>query len=149
MKNSKFFEGAFVKFDAYHKYRLQQYARHFNFESLVDFNMNNVKIYPLLVKLFLANLNLDHHTPRNTTDYVRSIVCGKRIFLPIQRLGQILCCAWQGQDIDTIEVNMEERNEVSHKFLSDNLVNLKNLTSTHTSPKSHLSSNNSTKEMKL
>ena len=38
------------------------------------------------------------------------------------------------QDIDTIEVNVEERNEVSHKFLSDNLVNLKNLTSTHLRP---------------
>lgn len=138
MKNSKFFEGAFVKFDAFSNYRLLQFARHFHFESLVEYNTNNVKIYPLLVKLFLANMNLDHMKPQNTTDCIWTMVCGKRILLPLQRLGQILKCAWQGLDIDDIEVNRTQRDEVSHKFISDDLIDMRKLTSTNLRPQARL-----------
>jgi len=55
-----------MKFPYFSGYGIQQIACNFGFESLINFEANNVKIWPLLVKLFYANMNLDHHNPHNT-----------------------------------------------------------------------------------
>ena len=70
MKKSKFFEGAFMKYLDFGGYGIQHIAHRYGFESLIGYEPNNVKIYPLLIKLFYANMNLDHHNPQNKNDCI-------------------------------------------------------------------------------
>ena len=106
-------------------YAIHHIAERYGFESLIGYEPNNVKIYPLLIKLFYANMNLDHQNPQNQNDCICTMVCGVKKFLPLQRLGHILNCPSSGIDIDDIEVNMFERDEISHQFLLDDLTKLK------------------------
>jgi len=53
------------------------------------------------------------------------LVCGVKIFLTTQRISHILNCGCEGIDIDDVEVDMFNRDEVSHRFLSDDLTELK------------------------
>ena len=80
MNKSKFFKGAFMKFLDFRGYGIHHIAQRFGFENLIGFEPNNVKIYPLLVKLFYANMNLDHHNPQNKNDCIWTLVCGVKKF---------------------------------------------------------------------
>lgn len=53
------------------------------------------------------------------------MVCRVKIYLPLQRLRHILRCPSQRLDIDEIEVDMFHRDEMSYRFLSDNMTELK------------------------
>ena len=123
MSRSSFFEGAFVKFEEFSAYGLQETANASGLHRLLSYPANNVRINHLLIKLFYANMGLDHHTPRNPEDCVWSMVCGVKIFLPVARLGHILQCTAAGPELDEIDVNMdiEARDEVTHRFLVDDI----------------------------
>ncbi|MDQ4222800.1 hypothetical protein RBK84_00200, partial [Pseudomonas aeruginosa] len=104
-------------------YRLQEVATANGLYSLLNYSANDVKINHLLIKLFYANMGLDHHTPREREDCIWTMVCGVKIFLPLARLGHILQCPIAGAELDEINVNMDidERDEVTHRFLLDDI----------------------------
>ncbi|MDQ4223663.1 hypothetical protein RBK84_04675, partial [Pseudomonas aeruginosa] len=56
-----------------------------------------------------------------------TMVCGVKIYLPVARLGHILQCTATGPELDEIEVNMdiEARDEVTHRFLVDDIRGLR------------------------
>lgn len=70
-------------------------------------------------------MNSDHQNLRNKDDCIWTLVCRVPIYLPVQRLGFILRCPSDGLDINDVEVNLDERDEVSHRFLSDDMTVLK------------------------
>ena len=123
MSRSNFFEGAFVKFVEFGAYRLQEIASSNGLYSLLNYTANNEKINHLLIKLFYANMNLDHQEPRDREDCIWTMVCGVRIYLPLARLGAILQCPATGTELEQIDVdmNVDARDEVSHRFLLDDI----------------------------
>ena len=123
MSRSSFFEGAFVKFEEFGAYRLQEIASANGLYSLLNFAANNPRINHLLIKLFYANMNLDHQTPREREGCIWTMVCGVRIFLPLARLGSILQCPIGGTEQEQIDVdmNVDARDEVTHRFLMDDI----------------------------
>ena len=115
-----------MKYDEFQPYRIQQIANSSGLESLLSYSANNVKINHLLVKLFHANMNLDHHHPHNRENCIWTWVCGVKIYLPLVRLGDILQCPSSGTDLDDIDasLSLKNRDEVSHRFLSDDITRL-------------------------
>lgn len=73
-----------MKFPDFAAYRIRELAEQFHFDSLIGYIPNNAKMNHLMIKLFLVNLNLDHHNPQNRQDCVWSKVCDIKIFLPLQ-----------------------------------------------------------------
>lgn len=126
MEKYNFFPGAFMKYEEFEPYRILEIACSNGLESLLSFTTNSVKINHFLVKLFYANMNLDHHHPHNRQHCIWTIVCGTKIFLPLVRLGEILQCPSTGTNLDDIKVflSLDERDEVSHRFLSDDITKL-------------------------
>lgn len=53
MKNSKIFEGAFMKFVDFNGHGIREIAEANNFNSFIRYDANNVKIYPLLINFSL------------------------------------------------------------------------------------------------
>ena len=123
MDRSNFFGGAFVKFEEFSAYRIQEITTTSGLYSLLNFHANHMKINHLMVKLFYANMGLDHHEPQNREDCIWTMVCGVKIFLPLSRLGEILQCSVVGTELDQIDVDLElnARDGVSHGFLNDDI----------------------------
>lgn len=97
-----------MQFPEFNGYRIREMAEANHFDSLIGYDFNNLKTNHLLVKLFYANMNLDHHNHQNREDCVWTMVCGVKIFLPLQRLGYILRCPYEGIDIDHVDADMYE-----------------------------------------
>ena len=114
MKEARFFEGSFVVFPEFTPYRIQDLARRSHLESLLDHYQDNIKINHTLVKHFYANLNLGHQHPRNRDNYVSSLVCGRQVFLSLDRIGHILHTPTSGIDLQELNAPVGERDEVSH-----------------------------------
>jgi len=65
-------------------YDIHHITERFGFNSLIGYDANSDKIYPLLIKLFYANKNLDHRNPQNKVYCIWTMVCGDKIFLSLQ-----------------------------------------------------------------
>ena len=70
MSKSNFFAGAFVKYEEFSAYMIQEVATTAGLRSLLNFSANNVKVNHLMIKLFFANMGLDHHAPENREDCI-------------------------------------------------------------------------------
>lgn len=87
MKNSQIFEEAFVKFADFNGYAIRELTEASGISHLIGYDSNNMKKFPLSIKLFFANMYLDHQDPRNKDDCVWTLVCGVKIYLPLNDLA--------------------------------------------------------------
>ena len=71
-------------------YNIQALTDQAGLTSLLDIKRNDHAINHVMVKLFYANLNLGHQTPRNPNNSVWSMVCGKKVWFSLDRIAHIL-----------------------------------------------------------
>ena len=137
MKNSRIFEHSFVDFQGLQTYNIQALTDQASLTSLLDINRNDHAINHIMVKLFYANLNLGHQTPRNPNDSVWSMVCGKKVWFSLDRIAHILGSPNMGRKLEEIEFNPHIRDNINHQFLDDN-INIRDMKSPSLRPRARL-----------
>ena len=137
MKNSRIFEHSFVDFQSLHTYNFQELTDRAGLTPLLDLKRNDIAINHIMVKLFYANLNLGHQTPRNPNDSVWSMVCGKKVWFSLDRIAHILGSTNIGRKLEEIEFNPQIRDNINHQFMDDN-INFQDLKSTSLRPRARI-----------
>ena len=127
MKDFKIHSGSFLKFSDFASYRILGLARNSHIDGLLDFDMNNVEINHIMIKLFYANLNLQKYKPENSSHCLWSIVCGKEVFISCERMANILGSSLVGQNFDENFCNIHVRTPISHLFIEDDKESTKSM----------------------
>ena len=128
LQDAKIFEESFVRYPDFSPYRIQEAAIESGLDPFLDYKKNNLKINHIMVKLFLANLNLGE-PPRNSENCVWTSVCGTQMFFSIDRINHILEARPGRTTLHDVDCNIERRDHISHLFFEDDTLDLRHTSS--------------------
>ena len=121
LQEAKIFEESLVSFPDFSSYGIEHAAIESGLDTFLDHRKNNLKINHIMVKLFLANLNLVN-PPRNTENCVWTSVCGMAIFLSLDRINHTLNARPGGISLHDVDCNVMRRDQISHLFFEDDAI---------------------------
>ena len=128
LQDAKIFEESFVSYTDFSSYSIENAAIESGIDTFLDHRKNNLKINHIMVKLFLANLNLVN-PPRNTENFVWTSVCGTPILFSQDRINHILDARPGGISLHDVDCNVMRRDQISYLFFEDDAIDVRQTSS--------------------